>query len=404
MRSAVRLGGFVDTTLAYTYSSPDHWSRAVTRTQVGAAGSIGANAKWKATLRLDVDPVYYVSNFYPEPVKKNQQLDFFVRETYLDLAAGPVDLRLGRQQIVWGEMVGLFFADVVSAKDLRDFVLPPFEIIRIPQWAVRAEYFRGDSHFEAVWIPYPSYNDIGKPGAEFYPQLPVPPGFTSVIQPEDFPAHTLSNTNYGLRASTLIRGWDWSAFYYRSMDAAQTFYPQVQLTPTPTVSFQARHDRIWQAGATVAKDFGRAVLKAEAVYTSGRSFPVSTIQAPVGLVRQNALDYVVGVDVPIGADVRVNVQGFQRLFYATESGLPKADNETGASLQIVWTIGKFAPELLWIQGFSPNQGWVRPRVVWNFRQNWSAATGVDVFWGPVTSGFGQFNNRDRVFAEVRYSF
>jgi len=51
--------------------------------------------------------------------------------------------RLGRQHIVWGEMVGLFFADVVSAKDMRQFILPDFDMIRIPQWAARAEFLRG---------------------------------------------------------------------------------------------------------------------------------------------------------------------------------------------------------------------------------------------------------------------
>ena len=29
---------------------------------------------------------------------------------------------------------------------------------------------------------------------------------------------------------------------------------------------------------------------------------------------------------------------------------------------------------------------------------------VDVFAGPTLGLFGQFNNRDRVYAEVRYSF
>ena len=91
------------------------------------------------------------------------------RQLSIDTSAGNFDLRLGKQNIVWGEMVGLFFADVVSARDLRDFILPDFETIRIPQWAARAEYFGEESHFEVIWLPYPSVDEIGKPGAEFYP-------------------------------------------------------------------------------------------------------------------------------------------------------------------------------------------------------------------------------------------
>src|SRR4030095_12466352 len=106
--------------------------------------------------------IYQWSNFYPDPVKKDQRFNFLVGETYIDTTVSDWDLRLGRQQIVWGEVVGLFFADVVSAQDQRDFLLPSFDIIRIPQWAARAEYFHGDSHIELIWIPYPTYDEIGK--------------------------------------------------------------------------------------------------------------------------------------------------------------------------------------------------------------------------------------------------
>ena len=60
-------------------------------------------------------------------------------------------------------------------RDMREFLLPSFDVIRIPQWAARAEYFAGDSHLEFIWIPVPVFDRIGKPGADFYPApLPSP--------------------------------------------------------------------------------------------------------------------------------------------------------------------------------------------------------------------------------------
>src|SRR4029450_12327732 len=56
--------GFVDTLAAYTYASPAHWSRAVARLQLSADGSLADNLKWKLGGRVDVDPVYFSSNFY----------------------------------------------------------------------------------------------------------------------------------------------------------------------------------------------------------------------------------------------------------------------------------------------------------------------------------------------------
>ena len=98
-------------------------------------------------------------------------------------SVGDWDLRIGRQNIIWGEVVGIFVADVVSAQNQLEFILPPFDIIRIPQWAARGEYFFGDSHLELIWIPYPTYNDIGKPGADFYPVQPgsTPAGLLAVF-------------------------------------------------------------------------------------------------------------------------------------------------------------------------------------------------------------------------------
>ena len=100
-------------------------------------------------------------------------------------------------------MVGLFFADVVSARDQREFILPEFDQMRIPQWAVRAEYFAGDTHAELLWIPVASYDNIGRPGAEYYPYQPVPPGANVQYLPEQRPDGTANNMNYGLRLATL---------------------------------------------------------------------------------------------------------------------------------------------------------------------------------------------------------
>ena len=135
------LKGFVQFELARTIDDPTHWSKLRTRGEIGTQGKLGSGMKWKANLRLDYDAVFDVNDHYPSAVAHNQRATAALRETYLDISAGDWDFRLGRQHVVWGEMVGLFFADVVSARDLREFILPEFDTLRTPQWAARAEYF-----------------------------------------------------------------------------------------------------------------------------------------------------------------------------------------------------------------------------------------------------------------------
>jgi hypothetical protein len=397
--------GFVQNYTAYDYQDPSHWSRAVIRTQLGAQGG-GRDLKWKATARLDLDPVYAGSDFYPSDVRRDQRRNFFLRETYIDMPAGGLQLRLGKQNIVWGEMVGLFFADVVSARDQRDFILPDFEIIRIPQWAVRAERFGENYHAEVIWLPYPELDIIGKPGAEFFPfQVPPPAGFAQQFNNPVHPTHNARNSNLGLRASTLRRGWDLSAFYYRSTDVNPTFYREVTLAPTPTLVFTPRHDRIWQAGGTLAKDFGSVVGKAELIYASGRKFNVTRLAEPEGVVPQDTLDYVLGLDFTLPRDTRLNMQYFARVFFDHDPDLFLERHEGGVTILMSGKLGAtLTPELLVIQSVNRNDRLARWKLGWTPQKNWRLTLGVDVFTGPATGFFGRFNDRDRAYLETRYDF
>jgi hypothetical protein len=397
--------GFVQNYSAYDYQDPSHWSRAVIRTQLGAQGG-GADLKWKATARVDLDPVYAASDFYSDAVRRDQRRDFFLRETYVDAKAAGLEWRLGKQNIVWGEMVGLFFADVVSARDQRDFILPDFDIIRIPQWALRAERFGDNAHAELVWLPFPEVDNIGKPGSEFYPiQGPVIAGFAQELNNPVRPARKLRNSNFGLRGSILRAGWDLAGFYYRSTDVNPTFYRQLELAPVPTATFTPRHERIWQLGATLAKDFGRAVAKAETIYTSGRKFNVTRLAEPTGVVPQDTLDYVVGLDFTLARETRLNLQYFERVFSKHDPDLLQEKREGGVTLLLAGKLGgKIEPELLVIQSVNRSDRLVRTKLGWIPARNWRITFGVDVFSGPETGFFGRFDDNDRVYAETRYDF
>lgn len=401
--AAPGIRGYVQFELARTTAEPEHWSKMRTRADLASQGTLGEGVKWKLGARIDYDAVYDLTDFYPGEVARDQRFDLALRENYLDYGRGDWDFRFGRQHVVWGEMVGLFFADVVSARDLREFILPEFDAMRIPQWAARAEYFKGDFHAELLWIPVPSYDLIGKPGAEFFPFQPVPPGVTAIYRPEQHPANSLDHMNYGLRLSTLAQGWDLSGFYYSSMDVSPTFYREV-VAPA-TFAFQPRHDRINQAGGTMSKDFGSVVLKGEAVYTQGRRFTVLRASDADGVVPQNTLDWALGFDFTLPAEARFNVQIFQRVYFDHDPDIVQDRLENGYSLYLNGKLaGNLEAQLTFIASFNRPDWLLRPRLSWNFERNWRLLVGADIFKGPPLGLFGQFDNKDRVYAEVRYSF
>lgn len=402
------LRGFFQTELTYTYSDPSHWSNVLTRLELGTQGRLGNDVKWKISGRAEYNAVYDLTNFYSDSVREDQRTKFRFGETYLDFSTGSLDWRVGRQQIIWGEMVGLFFADVVSAKDLREFILPDFQVLRIPQWAARAEYFKNDFHAEVVWIPFPSYDLVGTPfelgsvgaGSDFYP-YPVSPAGIPLIMNEKKPGYGLKHTNYGLRLSQLTHGWDLSGFLYSSLDSQQTLYRDAINKQV----FYPRHDRIWQAGGTLAKDLGALVLKGETIYTDGRRYNVTNLLDSDGLVKQNTLDWVVGLDFNPTTETRLNTQLFQRIYFDHDSDTLFKKYESGISLLVNHKFShNWEAEALLIHSLNRRDWMVRPKLSWNFQPNWRLNLGVDVFSGPPTGLFGRYDNLDRVYTELRRDF
>jgi hypothetical protein len=88
-----------------------------------------------------------------------------VWELYADITLGNLWLRLGKQQIAWGEMIGSRILDTINPLDLSwNFQFEPeeFEIIRIPNWSIRGIYNLYD--LAPSWIANPSIEAFVNPG------------------------------------------------------------------------------------------------------------------------------------------------------------------------------------------------------------------------------------------------
>lgn len=401
------LRGFSQVELAHRLDSPRHWSKMLGRLEFGNRGKTGGGLKWKFSARADYDAVFALQDDkYIDDVRRDQQFNLAIREAYVDTSLGNWDLRLGRQHIVWGEVVGLFFADVVSARDMREFILPEFNILRIPQWAVRAEHFGKDSKYELIWIPTPTYDETGVPGAEFFPWQPVYPGYSTRYRGEIKPSTKLRRGNYGARGSWLSSGWDYSVFGYRSMDAAPTFYRSFGVnTFAPEVIYQGRHDRITQWGGTVAKDFEGYVLKAEGVLTRGRKQSVLRLTDDDGVVPQNTFDWVVSLDLPFETETRLNLQAFQSIITDHDRDVIPEKTESGYSILFNHKLTpSVEAEILWVASLNRTDWMLRPKVNWTFDRNWRLSVGADAFKGPATGLFGRYGAQDRIYSELRYSY
>jgi hypothetical protein len=115
--------------------------------------------------------------------------------------------------------------------------------------------------------------------------------------------------------------------------------------------------------------------------------------------------WVAGADFVPPRDAKLNVQAFQRIYSGGDDTLAVQYGSFGVSAMISGKITPTVePQLLWIQTFSGGGGLIRPRVNWTPIRNTTVGVGLDIFTGSDDGVFGRYNNRDRVYTEVRYDF
>lgn len=399
------LGGYVKNETAYRISSPDQLTKIRNLFFLGGDGALTPDISYKASGRVFYDAVYALTRNYPSNVRHDQEFEADVRDFYLDISKGNWDVRLGSQQIVWGEAVGLFFADVVNAKDLREFVLPDFDYIRIPDWAAEVEYTRDKLHLELVWIPVLKFDRLGLPGSEFVFPLALPQGVAANVTDEKKPPSTFKNSEAGLRLSYLLNGWDFSVFHMHTWDKLPT---EVRTIIAPTLyTFSPEHRKIEISGLTVAKEIKDTVFKGEFVYYWGKFFSVIDPSNAEGLVKKDYLDYLLSADHTFFEKVDVNVQFMQRIIFNFDDRIFHEEHvRSSASLWIktgFWD-NKVEPEILFISDLMRTDMMIRPAVNLRLGRHWLLKAGVDLFEGVPDGTFGEFRNRSRAYGEVKYGF
>jgi hypothetical protein len=131
-----------------------------------AFGRFNTGPLEEATLTLTgrgvYDSVYDMRGIYddaPAPGSPGRD-ELEMREAFVDLLLPPFTLRLGRQQVVWGETDNFRALDVINPLDLTwHWARESWEDIRIPLWMARGIYDIGkfawldESFIEAIWIP-----------------------------------------------------------------------------------------------------------------------------------------------------------------------------------------------------------------------------------------------------------
>jgi len=412
----VSVSGYFENQTAHRLNSPDRFSQFRNLLQLELKSSLSDWGELYLQLWNFYDGVYdmypdefsaVVQDEYRSNLTADRAEDQTFREFYLDILLDSMDIRLGKQQVVWGEAIGLRITDVVNPQDYRNFILDDFTRSRIPIWMARFNYYIDDWGIELLWIPVFEPDREALAGSDWewtFNRIEPPAGVAVRLFEPDKPKTGFKNSEAGLRITGLVAGWNLSLNYLNVWDDAPArhivFNP---LTFSLDVSPEYHRLPLW--GVTFANAFGSFVPRGEFSYAEGKFYSTADPTAEESLVQKDTLHYMLGTDYSI-ADFLFTFQWVQKIILDYDEAIYEGGVQTSYSIRVQANLlnETLKPELLAI--FSPgDEAWIaRPGVAYSMTDTFTVTVGADLFSGPERSFFGQFSENDQAYAKFKYSF
>ena len=353
----------------------------------------------KGDIEFQVNPVFNYNGL-------NKDLDISLRQAYFDMFFANFDLRIGKQQIIWGKADGVFITDVISPRDLSDFILPEFEEIRIGTNAVKLDYYLGNSTIEAVWIPTfqptitPDQNSI------WFPKTDIP-NIPTTIFPAKEVEQKLSESEIAVKYSYLGSAIDFELMsaYMWDDNPAMHIYPTMNPEtgqPSSLEIFPEYH-RLPLVGASFGKSVLGAVIRGESAYYFGKKFAAEDF-ASNGIIEKDYAHYLLGYDHN-WFGVNVSMQFVQEYILDYEANI---NNDEFSSTTTFLASKTFINETLELSIFSyynlnDEDALLRPKFSYDLSDGFNILVGTDIFVGDE-GNFGQYDDNDMIYLKMRYDF
>ncbi len=288
----IQVKGFLDTYHAARTEDKADWMASRTR----ARGEVKLE-KGAASLFVSMNATYNAI------LKDRTGME--LREAYLAYAKGNLDLRVGRQIVVWGVADALRLTDCVSPCDYTEFLAQDYDDIRMPVNALRTRYTWRSVTFEAICNPVADFfilpTDRHNPWALTLPSAPLP--YTIDLE-SCKPEKRLRNMEYGGRITTNLSGIDFSLSVLRTWNKM----PALSLTVSDngkSLLVKGEYRRMTMLGADCSLPVGQFVLRGEAAcyFDEAQSRGVGK-----DVVCRNTYNALVGVDWYPGNDWNFSAQ------------------------------------------------------------------------------------------------
>ncbi len=378
-----------------------------------ASQKLGIAFEQKATLSNSLKGVFgfsswneavYITQTPPSaaPLLNGDAQDLRLRNVYLQYQSGSLFLRLGNQQVVWGESYGFFYSDIVNPKDERYGLFGDFSDIRLQTPMLNAKLVFSNLSLQALYIPQPFFNLLPSPGNDFaFPLKRLISAQSYEIDRQGPPPVTQGNEEFGSRMSFLLDRLDISAFFFSYFDRNPWYNLSARSQIPQSLILDEQHSRIRSYGLSLTDDMNGTILRLEGMVTPDRFIPSLSSIANLPALGATKLDnyiYVVGFDLPTWRRINLSLQWSQDILIGNTLGLLRNDIESLATAHLQYSLFRDNTATLLYSFSTEDSG---QRLQFNYALPLSngveAHFGADYLGGPPSSNFGGLNQATRYY-------
>ena len=326
-----------------------------------------------------------------------------LREGYLDLRFGPLDVRVGQQIIAWGRTDRINPTDNLTSRNFT-LLVPEDNDQRTGTTGILATYHLGSFALTAAWLPTFQPNII---------PIQTPPD-PFVLLPRQLPNEPVSQ--FAVKVDQTGGKVDWSISFFDGFD----LYPDLEIVGMSPIKIYVAptYHHIQVVGVDAATVRGPYGLRAEAAYTFTEHGKNSQVKSPFFFM-------VLGADRTFMGNLNLNLQFILRVIsdFQNPIDVPNPVNRAVATAQA--TINSQLDEVQESISFRVSKKWlnetletevgsivgltrldyaVRPKAKYAITDRLRATVGGDIFRGPTPSFFGRLRDNSTAYVELRCDF
>ncbi|MEA3499842.1 MAG: DUF1302 family protein [Candidatus Marinimicrobia bacterium] len=329
-----------------------------------------------------------------------------MRQAYFDIYFRNFDLRIGKQQIIWGKADGVFITDVISPRDLSEFLLPDFEEIRIGINALKLDYYLGNSTIEAVWMPTFQPTILPEESSIWYPEMELSTIPTTFDYSQANVEQKLSESEIALKYSYLGSAIDFELMTAYMWDDNPAMHIDPYFTPgnpqPDSLIIKPEYHRLPLIGASFSKSLLGAVIRGEGAYYFDKKFSAEDFSVN-GIREKDYAHYLIGYDHN-WFGVNVSFQFIQEYILDYEDDIRNDEFSNTATFLASKTFINETLELSLFSYYGINDGdaLLRPKVSYDLSDGFNVLIGTNIFIGDE-GNFGQYDENDMVYVKIKYN-